>query len=132
MYADWAYYTETFGGQLPRHIIDPKLKEAAEAVDALTFSRINAIGFDKLTPHQRQKVQEACCVQAEFLHENADAIESAFTEYSINGVTMKFGNPALYTIKDGLAISTRAYSLLRQTGLASLIAYPREVGYAIP
>lgn len=131
-YADWTYYFEVYGGTAEESVITPKLQLASDAIDAVTFSRINAVTWEKLTEFQQACIQRACCVQADFLNENADAVESAMSHYSINGVTMEFGNAALYTVINGTAMSNAAYSLLKQTGLTSLIAYPPEVYHAIP
>lgn len=131
LYADWTYYSETYGGEATQDAIAKKLLDASDDIDVLTYSRIVALGWEKLTEFQKACIQKACCVQADFLLENADAIESAMTHYSINGVTMEFGNAALYTVENGTAISNRAYSLLQQTGLTSLIAFHREVDRAL-
>lgn len=127
MYADYAYYEQTYGGTAAEEDITPKLQAASDAIDVLTFSRINAIGWEKFTKFQQDKILRACCIQADFLFENADAVESAMTHYSINGVTMEFGNASLYQVIDGTAISNAAYSLLKLTGLASRFIYPPEV-----
>lgn len=131
MYADWTYYSETYGGSGAQAEVEPLLERASDDIDNLTLSRICAIGWDKLTDFQRSKIQRACCIQADFLRENADAVESAFKEYAINGVKMVFGNDALYKVIDGVAMSNAAYALLKQTGLTSLFAYPQEVDHAL-
>ena len=131
LYADWAYYSGTYGGAASEEEITPKLAAANDACDALTFSRINAIGWDGLTPLQQDCVRRFCCIQADFLLENADAVDSAMTRYAINGVSMEFGNASLYTVRNGVAVSNRAMAVLSQSGLASLIAFPPEVDHAL-
>lgn len=131
MYADWAYYTGEYGGTAPELEIVPKLRAANDACDALTFSRIRAIGWEKLTEYQQDAVRRACCMQADFLYENADAVESSMSRYSINGVTMEFGNPSLYQMCNGVPVSNAALALLKQTGLTSLMFYPPEVDRAL-
>lgn len=126
-YADYAYYTGTYGGEAEYEEIMPLLEAASDNIDALTFNRIEAIGFDKLKPFQQEKVQRACCLQADFLLDNAEAIESAVESYAINGVSMTFGNPSLYSVVGGVPVRNSALSLLRATGLASGFVYPREV-----
>lgn len=126
MYVDFATY-QSMGGTLPESEITPRLVEASGMIDALTFNRIVALGWDRLTEFQREKVTAACVRQAEFLVENADAVQSALTEYSINGVTMKFGNAALYELRGGMPVENMAWSLLKQTGLTSHMATYREV-----
>lgn len=126
MYATFTDY-QAQGGQASEQDITPKLQAASDAVDALTFNRIVGKGFENLTTFQQEKVKRFCCLQADFLLENADAVESAMTHYSINGVTMEFGNAALYQIVEGLAVSNAAISLLNQTGLTSRLLTPKEV-----
>lgn len=130
-YADWAYYSGTYGGAASQEEIVPRLEQASDAIDAVTFSRINVIGWERLTAVQQGLVQRACCLQADFLNDNADAVESAMTEYSINGVSMKFGNAALYTVINGTAMGNAAMDLLRRTGLATLLAFPSEADRAL-
>lgn len=126
MYVDYATY-QSRGGELPEAVITTRLVEASDMIDALTFNRIVAIGWEHLTAFQQSKVTAACVRQAEFLVENADAIQSALSEYSINGVTMKFGNAALYELRGGIPVENMAWSLLKQTGLTSRMATYREV-----
>lgn len=127
MYADYDYYVTEYGGTAERAEIEPRLEAASDTIDALTFGRIEARGWDTLTAFQREKVQRACCLQASFLLENADAVESAMTSYSINGVSMQFGNSALYCVVDGVPVSNMAKKLLEQTGLSCRLAMGREV-----
>ncbi len=127
MYADWTYYSEVYGGSADRADIEPRLEQASDTADALTFGRIAGIGWDDLTEFQRGKVQRFCCIQADFLLDNADAVESAMSAYAINGVSMQFGNAALYCVVDGLPVSNAAKKLLEQTGLSCRLAMGREV-----
>lgn len=127
MYADWAYYSGEYGGTAPQQEVVPLLGVSSDTIDTLIFDRIRAIGWDRLTPFQQGLVKKACCVQADFLRENADAVESAMTRYSINGVSMEFGNAALYRVVGGVAVSNAAMALLRRSGLACLMARGREV-----
>lgn len=130
-YADWTYYSGTYGGSAGRSEITGKLEAATDAIDAVTFSRIVAIGWDNLSAFQQGLIMRACCLQADFLLENADAVESAMSEYSINGVTMRFGNPALYTVQNGIPMENAAFALLKRTGLTALLAYPSEADRAL-
>ena len=93
------------------------LLEASRNIDTLTFNRIVAKGFDKLTQFQQDLIKEVCCKQAEFLYDNKDAIASILDSYSINGVSMHFGSGFNVVIESGLPIQSTVYSLLKQTGL---------------
>ena len=125
-YADYTWYRDVFGGKAGEGIAI-YLDRASDAVDALTFNRIRAIGWDSLTEFQQGNVRRACCIQADFLAENADALDTALSAYAINGVSMEFGNGALYRVVGGVPVSNAALALIRATGLASLMARPQEV-----
>ena len=57
---------------------------------------------------------------ADFEYDNEDAIQSALQSYSINGVSMAFGDAWNVKIQNGVAIRRDTYSKLLQTGLCSL------------
>ena len=44
MYADYEYYSGTYGGTVPEPDILPRLRQASRDVDTLTFGRIRAVG----------------------------------------------------------------------------------------
>ena len=94
-----------------------QLKQASRHVDSLTFNRITAIGFDNLTGFQKEIVKEVVCRQASFEAENAGLIDSVLSSYSINGVSMNFGNSWNVEVQDGVAMHKGLYAMLRQTGL---------------
>ena len=98
------------------------LKDASRNIDTLTFNRIVAKGFDNLTEFQQEIIKECVCKQADFLYENADAINSVFDTYSINSVTMKFGTGFSVCLDDGVPILTSVYAILKQTGLCCRVA----------
>lgn len=125
-YADYTWYANEYGGAGEEGICI-YLDRASDHVDALTFNRIRAIGWDNLTEFQRERVRKACCVQADFLAENADVLDTALSSYAINGVTMTFGNGALYRVVAGVPVANDAMALIRSTGLASALAHPKEV-----
>ena len=93
------------------------LRQASRHVDSLTFNRISAAGFGNLTPFQKEIIKEVVCRQAKFESENAALIDSVLSSYSINGVSMSFGNSWNIEIQEGIAMHKELYALLRQTGL---------------
>lgn len=105
------YGIATFDG------IDKALRQASRHVDSLTFNRIVAVGFDNLTQFQQDIIVEVVCRQAQFEHENSDLIDSVLSSYSINGVSLSFGNSWNIEIQEGIAMHKELYALLRQTGL---------------
>lgn len=56
---------------------------------------------------------------AEFEYENADVINSVLQSYSINGVTMNFGNSWNVNVENGIAVRWDVYEKLATTGLCS-------------
>lgn len=121
-YADAAYYTEVYGGSMiPADEIDKCLKRASRHMDSLTYNRIAGQGISSLTEFQQEIIRECCCEMAEFEFENADLIESALQNYSINGVSMNFGNSWNVKVISGVAVRADTYGKLSQTGLCSSI-----------
>lgn len=61
MYANYEYYSGTYGGTVPEPDILPRLRQAARDVDTLTFGRIHAVGLENLSAYQQEIIQECCC-----------------------------------------------------------------------
>ena len=118
-YATAADYAQYGSGNIPAEELDKLLHKASRQIDSLTFNRIVAVGFSELTDFQQGIVKESCCMLADFLHDNADLLESVLNSYSVNGVSMNFGGVSV-TIINGVPIRKDIYSLLNQTGLCSL------------
>ena len=110
-------YAEQGHTAIPSDQLAKFLHEASRNVDTLTFNRIVARGFDRLTDFQQEIVQEVVCKQADFLYENADAIASILDSYSINSVSMKFGSGFNVDVAEGVPMQKTVYSILKQTGL---------------
>lgn len=96
---------------------DADMRQASRHIDTLTYNRIVARGFENLTPFQQEIIKEVVCRQAEFEVENADAISSVLSSYSINGVSMAFGSSWNVFTDYGIAMRRDVYALLQQTGL---------------
>lgn len=93
---------------------------ASRHIDTLTFNRIRSIGFEQLTEFQRKIIQEVVCLQADFEYENRDIFELILSGYSINGVSMQFGNSWNVDVHKGIPIRKDVYQYLMQTGLCCL------------
>lgn len=93
------------------------LQKASREIDVLTFNRIVGIGFDKLTPYQQKTIKEVVCEHASFLRENEEMLETYLSAYSINGVSMNFGNSWNLKVQDGVAIKMSLYRRLISTNL---------------
>lgn len=88
-------------------------ESAAEHIDMLTHFRIGS--FNDLTPFQQGIIRTVHAQLAAFERENADILDSLLTSYSVNGVSMAFGD----RVKDvgGVIIPADLYTLLCSTGL---------------
>lgn len=138
-YAD----AEAFARFCPDAVIDAErleaaLESASRDIDGLTFNRIaaarcksavpgeaNAVGFDALTPFQRDLVTRAVCLHAAFRAEYGEWLDSPLESYGINGVSMGFssggsGSTSGVVERGGVKTSPRVLALLRQTGLCFL------------
>ena len=113
-------YKESYSDIPDDNNIEKSLKKASRHVDTLTFNRIQGIGFDNLTEFQKEIIKEATCELANFEYENEDVITSILSSYSINGVSMAFGDSWNIKVLKGVAIPTELYETLSQTGLCTL------------
>ncbi|MCM1468492.1 MAG: hypothetical protein NC086_10105 [Alistipes sp.] len=117
-YVDVGYYKETYKGTiLPEEVLEKCLREASRHIDALTYNRIVGRGISSLTEFQQDIIRECVCKQAEFEYENEDLLKSVLAQYSINGVSMTFGDSWNMHIQSGVAVRKETYALLCQTGL---------------
>ena len=103
-------------------VSETALRTASRHIDSLSYNRIpGAGGLEALTEFQREIVKEVVCQQAAFETENADVIRSVLSSYSINGVSMQFGESWNVFVSAGIAIQKDVYALLQQTGLCCRI-----------
>lgn len=116
-YVDETYYKENYLGTLDTEDLAKRLKEASQQVDMLTFNRIRGKGFDNLTSFQQSVIKEVICQHVDFVYENQDMIDSVLQSYSINGVSMSFGQSWNVEVINGVAMKRSTYELLKQTGL---------------
>lgn len=117
IYVDKNYYLNTYKGTIPEAEVEKKLEEASMHIDTLTYNRIVARKFEKLTKFQQNIIQKVVCKLADFEYENADVLQTTLSSYSINGVSMNFEKSWNVQIQNGVAIPKDYYCLLAQTGL---------------
>lgn len=117
IYADEAFYKGEYLGTHNSENLNRILKTASQHIDTLTFNRIVGMGFDNLTPFQQSVIREVCCQMADFVIENKDLIETTLSSYSINGVSMSFGDNWNVVTTQGIALSRSTFELLKQSGL---------------
>lgn len=117
-YADASYYTGVYQGtSIPADELDRYLKQASRHIDSLTYNRIVGRGIGNLTPFQLQVVQEVVCQQADFEYTNREIFDMILSGYSINGVSMQFGESWNVTTQKGIPMRRDVYEQLCQTGL---------------
>ena len=123
-YVSPEYYRDTYqdgafedDAELARY-----LRQASRHIDSLTYNRIVGRGFSNLTAYQQDLIREVVCQQADFETENADEISTILQGYSINGVSMQFGNSWNVFTGKGVAMKRDVYAMLCQTGLCCRLA----------
>lgn len=117
-YASREFYQSVYNGKvIPEDERDRYLLQASRHVDTLTFNRIIERGISLLTPFQQDIVQEVVCEQAEFEYQNKEIFDMILQGYSINGVSMQFGDSWNVTTTKGIPMRRDVYEKLCQTGL---------------
>lgn len=105
------------GGDIPADEQAKFIESASRNIDTLTFNRIVAKGFDNLSVFQQEIIKKCCFDMANFEFENADALQSVLSGYTINGVSMQFGDGFNVVSIGGVTVRKDTYQLLMQTGL---------------
>ena len=121
-YADSDYYLNTYGGNIvPNEYLNQYLIRASEKIDSLTYNRIVFITFDKLTEFQKEKVQRACCLCAEYFYKrDIDQVGLGnVTSYKVLDISVSVDNKnnTEDKIKNNYGIDENTYNCLKQTGL---------------
>lgn len=113
MYATEDYYLTAYGGGIPADAVQKYLNFATEKINTATFNRIVAMGFDNLTQYQQDKIKLACCLCADYLHENG-LDPMAVQSYSVMDISVTVGTNGEAA---RLGMPSMAYDLLQMTGL---------------
>jgi hypothetical protein len=117
-YADYEYYTKTYGGSIiTADNASKMLRMASEAVDSLTYCRIVSHGLMGLSDYQRAIVQNVVCALADWQTENAEILTSPYSSYSINGVSATWGTGTGVKKINGVFIPSYLYAELVKSGL---------------
>ncbi|MSS64597.1 head-tail connector protein [Velocimicrobium porci] len=121
-YAEKEYYIGVFQGHIPEEEISKYLNQASRHIDSLTYNRIVGRGISNLTEFQKDILKEVCCEQAEFEYNNREIFDMILQGYSINGVSMQFGESWNVSIQKGIPMKRDTYEILSQTGLTCRLA----------
>lgn len=119
-YITYDEYISIGGTLLDEECAKKYIELASYDIDNLTFNRINKIGFENLTDFQKLVIKKSVMLQADFRADNEDWLNSAISQYSINGVNINYGNSKTISVINGVFIPTNTFSILKQTGLCSL------------
>lgn len=121
MYITYDEYVDLGGTILDKENAQKYIELASYDIDNLTFNRINKIGFENLTDFQKLVIKKSVMLQAEFRSENEDWLNSAISQYSINGVNVSYGNSKSVNIINNIFTPNTVLVILKQSGLCSLI-----------
>lgn len=121
MYVTYDEYKEMKGTTLNEGTAEKYLDLASYDIDNLTFNRIKKIGFENLTDFQKLTIKTAVVLQADFRLENEDWLNSALSQYSINGVSVNYGDRKSVRVVNDVFVPNTILAILKQTGLCSLI-----------
>lgn len=102
--------------------LEHSLRTASRNIDTITFNRIVAKGFENLTEFQQGVIREATVRLAEWIYQYQDDLNSLAGGYSINGVSVNYGNAPGMSCVNGVTLPTEIYDLVQQTGLCVRIA----------
>lgn len=121
-YATVDFYLNVYNGKMTdQEEIERQLTEASTIIDILTFQRIRHIGLEKCSQWERGVFAEVCCEIADFYKENSESLDTLLNKYSINGVTMEFGQQnGNIVILNGVTVPRLTYTKLSQTRFANL------------
>lgn len=102
---------------LDSETLDKYLKQSSRDIDVLTFNRILDKGLDNLTKYQQELIKEVCLEHTSFLIENEGLLKTYLSTYSINNVSMNFGNLNNVYSQQGVTMDKALYQRLCLTGL---------------
>ena len=114
------YYRDVYKGEtIPQDQEEEYLLQASRHIDTLTYNRVVECGFSTLSEFQKKVLAGVICKQAEFEYENREIFDMILQSYSINGVSMQFGDSWNVELQKGIPIRRDVYAELCQTGLCS-------------
>ena len=114
--ADFSDYRNIIGEDdiLETKEIEDNLELASVKIDEMTFGRINGVGFDNLTPFQRDCIRQATCYQTQYIAQNGYDEEDV-ESYSVGKLSISKGQSENTASRHHM--SPTAYALLRSSGL---------------
>lgn len=122
VYATTDFYINEYKGKMnDQEEIERQLKEASRIIDILTFNRLHREYPNRCSEWEKEILAEVACEIADFYKENSEDLNTLLNKYSINGVTMEFGQSnGNITILNGVTVPRLTYTKLSQTRFANL------------
>lgn len=116
VYATKEDYEKYGEGLIPDDNLDKALLRASDEIDSLTYNRIVAKKFEKLTEFQQTNIKKAVCQQADFMQQYGSYLNMPISSFSAGSISMGFK-----AIEGGGGIKTSesVSNLLGATGLTS-------------
>lgn len=117
LYVDEGYYLNEFNGTtLPEDDVEKYLRISQEKIDDITYNRIVAIGFEKLTEFQKECIRKAICYQAEYYFENGINSFTSVSSYDVLDISIDVDRNAM-TEAEKQDMNEMAYLNIKKTGL---------------
>src|SRR5690625_2523750 len=115
-YATPEDYQDYGDGIIPVDQLDKALDRASDEIDSLTFNRIVAKKFDRLTKFQQTNIKKAVCQHADFIYQYGDYLNMPIEGFSAGSISM-----SLRVVEGGGGVRTSEsiINLLNATGLTS-------------
>lgn len=124
MYSSIDYYRNTYNGTAIESDSDILrfLEDASLKIDILTYNRIRKLGIENCSEWEQEIIKKVECIIADFYFKNSSDLETIINTYSINGVSIKYGETnANITNVNGVTIPRFAYELLNMTRFTCLV-----------
>lgn len=122
MYLTLDEYKELSGKITDDKTISKMLKQSERYIDILTYNRIKSVGFENCSEFEKEIIKEVQSEIMDFYFTNAEYLNSYINSYSLNGVSMTFGNSNNnITTINGVTVLRSSYDKLNLTRFTSLI-----------
>lgn len=114
MYATPDYYTNEYGGTLiSQEELHKALQNASSDIDHLCFGRIQGMGFECLYPRQKKLIQDAVCMQADYIKQYSPMLNAPLKAYKVGSTDVDLADIRC----NGIATSQEVINKLEDTGL---------------
>jgi|SRR5690625_1515794 len=116
VYATPEDYQKYGDGIIPDDDLEKALERASDQIDSLTYNRIVAKTFSRLTDFQQENIKKSVCRQADFFYKYGEYLDMPIDSYSAGSISMGF---SAVEGGGGIKTSESVVNLLGATGLTS-------------